>query len=111
MPQRRIRTLCKHCQKYAGSKSRGLCNYCFGDEAIRALYPAKLRWYSNPRPTAPTTPAEPTITRPGSEDRIQELMRRVEERLILWHPDDLTLDGIPEDDAPHYTPTDEEDDE
>lgn len=84
--------LCKHCRSRVGTRPRGLCYHCYGtvkedypstsvyaNRGVGVLYPRKV-------------PA-PTKARPGSREKLEELIRRAESGEVLWHPLDEPQEG------------------
>jgi hypothetical protein len=92
------RPRCPHCEKnYACPRRRGLCQRCYGDPEVRALYPSRVPRGAGatpgPRPVAP--PDAPTDAPPGSEAKVLVLAGRAARRQGLWHPDDAPMGREP----------------
>lgn len=86
--------ICKHCKKIyrQACRPRGLCYTCYYTHGVREQYPVlgDQRFQSRgvhdffgvaPLPT-------PTEALPGSPEKLQELARRAEAGMALWHPRD-----------------------
>jgi hypothetical protein len=83
--------LCRHCQRTAANRPRGLCWSCYYTPGLRELYPSTSKFgrrglddfYGEP-------PRPPVATRalPGSPEKIAVLQERAMRRQGLWHPDD-----------------------
>ena len=90
--------ICRHCSKPVTDPYRkGLCWKCAGTPEISKQYPSLSKF--NPRKqkgdfylTNPSTSDCPTMALPGSEEKILVLMRRVENKQKLFHPDDMPMD-------------------
>lgn len=80
---------CRHCEINKAVRPRGLCAVCYYLPGVRERYDRDIcnrrgvgvSGYQLPLPT-------PTTAAPGSEAKVQELMRRAEGGRQLWHPDD-----------------------
>jgi hypothetical protein len=87
-------SLCLHCQRNSGCKSRGLCNACYADRGIRDQYAcnrpdlssAGLGLEDGPRPLPPRTDA---VTK---EERLAVLEERAAAGQQLWCNEDARRD-------------------
>lgn len=83
------RPSCRHCRTNASSQSRGLCQRCYADRAIRALYPLPA---NNGQARLPTVCQGklrvPTASLPGTTLRVEAYAQRALLGLSLFHPDD-----------------------
>ena len=83
---------CTHCGNPCGFLRRNLCGPCYSSPRIRDKY----RSYAN-NPSVGTgnskspLPRKATSASPGTEEKIQEMIRRAERMESLFHP----LDGPP----------------
>lgn len=84
---------CKHCQRLmVCPRPRGLCHFCYHTLTIRILYPFMSNQGphgldANRRRENSSNPA-PTLAPPGSEEKLQELVRRAENNENLWNKED-----------------------
>src|SRR5258708_22035569 len=85
-------------QKSKVKRPRGMCWSCYYRPGVRKQYPPTSksagRGVGNFCGTAPL-PAVSTDAAPGSEEKITILEERAKNRQSLWHPDDLTLETVP----------------
>lgn len=94
--------------------TRGLCQRCYNDPAVRPRYPlvggsggvggcggvdgvggsggASRGVRLDNRATLPLPPT-PTDAMPGSDKKLEVLEERAKQGYSLWHPDDLTVDA------------------
>ena len=84
---------CRHCGGNVACRPRGLCWPCFGDPAVRALYPTSAaptsrRGVGNGVMASAPPPSEPTDALPGSEAKMAVLAARAARGESLWHPSD-----------------------
>jgi len=88
------RPTCRHCQKCAVNRPRGLCWSGYYTPGVRELYPSTSKYahrgVGNITGVQPL-PCEPTDTEPGSEARLAVLDERARLKQSLFHPDDRKL--------------------
>lgn len=84
---------CKHCQKLRRHAARHLCRGCADQPHIRERYPPIKSTMRNTTISlaTPSQLPEPTNALPGSEEKIQVLIRRVADGVCLWHPRDARM--------------------
>lgn len=91
------RPRCRHCKLRMGGRARGLCYRCSLSAEIRRLYPCTSKYskYRNLEQEDFDTvevgheqAGEPTDAAPGSEEKIEELSRRFDQRVSLFHKGD-----------------------
>lgn len=96
--------LCRHCLKTKSNRPRGLCWSCYYTPGVRDLYPSTSKFahrgVGNFNGNTPL-PERPTVELPGSEAKVLVLMERAAKRQSLFHPQDVTLAGVP---ATHLEP-------
>jgi hypothetical protein len=90
---------CRHCTTGRAHKARGLCFRCYQDLTIRNKYPVNHKYAHvaartgvNDDVDGPVRlPPNPTSAPAGSKRKQSFLMRRVQLRVSLHHPDDNRL--------------------
>jgi hypothetical protein len=92
---------CLHCSEASTvRRRRGLCRECYGNAAIRAKYPQVRGGKISESGRGSTAdrddgnfskPVTPTSAQPGSEERIQVLMKRAADRQPVYVRGDATL--------------------
>jgi hypothetical protein len=85
--------LCKHCGlRKPNRTTRGLCNRCFDDKAVRGLYPVKALHYLHKGVGFEMAKSlrgwKPTTALPGTPEKVKVLMQRASMGYPLWHPQD-----------------------
>lgn len=81
---------CIHCHVRTGQRRKKfLCYLCSETASIRSLYGSRVRLGSGTGNHHRPLPATPTMSQPGSEERIIVLTERAERDELLWHPDDF----------------------
>lgn len=96
-----MKSICRHCHAEAVTRPRGLGWKCYYTPWIRAMYPS-ISKYARRGIGADTTGSlpiatEPTDARPGSEAKVEILLRRAQQGVALFHPGDETLAVRPND--------------
>lgn len=90
-PMGSVKPLCRHCQKVAAARPRGLCWCCFKDVAVRNLYPVDpvfgRRGSGTSGPTG-AVPEWPTTYLPRTPGKLREMARRAAMGWSLFHPAD-----------------------
>lgn len=83
--------MCRHCQKKAVSRPRGLCWDCYYTPGVKELYPPTSKYArrgvgSGMRalPLAPET----TLAMPGTEEKVAVMAWRAQNGFAIFHPDD-----------------------
>lgn len=83
--------VCRHCNRKAASRPRGLCWTCYQTPGIREQYVSLskfgrrglLDFYGSGR-----LPAASTRALPGTPEKVAILQERARRRETLWHPED-----------------------
>lgn len=89
--------LCRHCFERRANRCRGLCWTCYYTPGVLEHYP----------PVSPAgvhyqdffgghaLPAEPTLARQGTAEKVAVLTERATARVSLWHPHDGKKNTLP----------------
>ena len=88
---------CRHCPHEGRLRNRGLCWRCCIDPNIRSQYPSRDdRRHDGDGDFYGGYELPPTLlmSPPGSDARIEELARRVRERVSLFRRDDRRYDEV-----------------
>lgn len=89
--------LCRHCGKNRQNRPRGLCYACWKTPAIKALYPARSKYY-RPRDSdfygGNAPPDMATTARPGTPEKLAAMALRAQGRRSLWHAQDATAGSL-----------------
>lgn len=87
---------CRHCRVRRGWKARGLCSTCFIDRGIRDLQPPRRLCLGQADAHedfyGPGGVPEPTMARPGSEEKTLVLQQRAARGEQLFVRGDVVLD-------------------
>jgi hypothetical protein len=78
-------TKCRHCGERSISRPRGLCWACFYLPDVRALYPAAVKIGDDADCIVPPLPELPTLTEPGTADRVEVYRQRVAAGRRIFH--------------------------
>lgn len=88
---------CRHCGTRPANRARGLCYGCYNNPSVRDRYPPGSSGHhcgrvspfvgNRQRPLPP----EPTTTLPGTTERADVYLERLEAGYHLHHPGDLRL--------------------
>lgn len=82
---------CVHCGHIPANRPRGLCNKCYRNMSIRNLYGATGR-YGILDFMGSAKKTEPTMSLPGTQDKVAIMMERAERGETLWHHADAERD-------------------
>jgi hypothetical protein len=78
---------CRNCERRSGVDRRALCRYCYADRDVRRRFPPSTTVAGKKEEWTPLGPLPPPcVAVPGSEEKIQILMERFENREQLFHP-------------------------
>lgn len=84
---------CRHCGHAVVCRPRGLCWGCFYVPGRRELYgPVSSCGRRGVGHRRGPLPQLPTPHPPGSPEKIEELVRRIEQGFSLWHPADARFE-------------------
>src|SRR5262245_57870713 len=92
-----VRAPCLHCRRSPPFRKgcRGLCGMCYAKPTVRRRYPKLAKPVNGGLGGRAYRPPErATDAPPGSEAKIQELARRAEERVGLFHEADPALEAF-----------------
>jgi hypothetical protein len=67
---------CRHCGRARVNRPRGLCWTCYYAPGVASLYPS-ISLYAGRGVRIGSAPATPTTAAPGSEEKLEELCRRI----------------------------------
>jgi hypothetical protein len=89
-------TACKHCSRPARYPTRGLCQPCYKDKAVRERYPRLRETQTRAAPAARVPPLapEPTPAPPGSREKVAVMEWRVHNGYQPFHPGDARGPGV-----------------
>jgi hypothetical protein len=87
--------VCRHCHLGPVSRPRGLCWSCYYTPGVRDMYPSTSKFGRRGLGNFNGTGAmpAPTAALPGSPEKVEVLIERVQNRQALWHPEDADLAG------------------
>ena len=92
------RARCQHCRQSPISRPRRLCWRCYYRSDVRYLYSSTSKFgrrgVGNEYRNAPAPPF-PTQAKPGSAEKVAILEARAQQRVELWHPDDVVFAPVP----------------
>lgn len=84
--------ICRNCSRYAISRPRKLCWTCYYTPGVKERFPKETSDAFIVDNTTKPLPKEPTMARPGTEEKIQVFRERIMRGEHLHHPDDYKGD-------------------
>lgn len=83
--------MCQHCLVKTATRPRRLCYRCYISPEAQVYQSRNNEGFGLHPSCGSVLPAEPTMTHPGSEDKMRVLHDRCSQGLALHHPRDKTL--------------------
>ncbi len=84
---------CRHCERGAVSRPRGLCWSCYYSPGVRDRYPSTSKFGRRGPGNfygRVSMPPFPTQALPGTPEKVALLTQRAQQNQELFHPDDAT---------------------